>query len=114
MKNPAIIVLRLGLAFVFAYPAVTGFMNPSAYATWIPDFVLGYLPVEAKIFLLFFFFTEVLLVLWLLSGKHGFWAAATCALLLFLITIPNFHMLGVLFRNVGLFSAAVALALLEK
>ncbi|HZX50182.1 MAG TPA: hypothetical protein VFE94_03515 [Candidatus Paceibacterota bacterium] len=108
-----VVALRTGLAFVFLYTAVVGFMDPGAYIKWIPGFVLESLPVGAVPFLISFFIFEAVLAVWLLWGKWGVAAAVISAALLFAITFLNLNAFGVLFRNVGLIAAAVALGFME-
>lgn len=57
---------------------------------------------------------EVLLGLWLLSGKKLFYAAGISAMVFSGITIFNLGALDIVFRDVGLFFAALALALLAR
>jgi hypothetical protein len=91
-----------------------GFINPSAYIKWIPDFFLAILPVSAVTFLSLFFVFEVVLGIWLLWGKWSVAAGIVSALLLVGITFLNVSEFGVLFRNIGLIAAAVALSCIDS
>ena len=108
-----VVALRFGLAFVFLYTAVAGLINPEAYVKWIPGFVLEILPVGAVPFLIAFFVFEAILSVWLVWGKWGVTAGVISAFLLFIITFLNLNAFGVLFRNIGLIAAAVALVFIE-
>lgn len=100
--------LRVGLAYVFLFVAIVSFVNPSTYLFYVPKFVSEIIP--ANYFLSIYGVFEVILGLWLLSGKKSFYAALVAAALLFLITALNLAELGVLFRNVAIFFSALALA----
>ena len=112
MKYTASFFLRIGLAFVFIYVAISAFLDPQAWIGYIPDFVgsnvtKGYFLFAHDIF-------ELWLGLWLLSGKKTFWSAIVSALLLAGIILTNLGSMIIVFRDVGLFFAAVSLAVLSK
>ena len=79
MKYDASFFLRLGLAFVLIYAAVSAFFNPEAWIGFVPGFIgntitRGY----------FLFVHDVInfgLGIWLLSGKKQFWAAVASCLM---------------------------------
>lgn len=108
----ATIVLRIGLAFVFGYAVSAFLMGASDWSQYYPQWASNILPTD--IFLIFFSIFEVILVIWLLSGKWVFAAAWIAAATIFLLTAVNLDLFNILFRNVAIFSAAVALILLSK
>jgi len=54
---------------------------------------------------------EIIIALWILSGKKIFWPAIIAALMLFSIVLFNFRNMEVLFRDVALAAATLSLAL---
>ncbi len=107
------LLLRLSLAFSFIYVAIASFITPNNWIGFIPDFLPGNFITRAY-YLTFFSFYEVLLGLWLLSNKKTFYAAILSSATLFAITITNISAMDIVFRDVSLFLAAVALTVLTK
>jgi len=100
--------LRTGLAVVFLYAAIAAFLDPT---TWI-----GYLPTvfRAPIVLMVFSSCEIILALWLFSNKKVHAAAIISAVLMAAIVIANLAVLDVVFRDIAIFLAALALVVLSK
>ncbi len=105
------IFLRIGLAVVFLYAAVSSMLEPQNWIGFIPDFIKSIIP--ADIFLVLFSVYEFLLSLWLLSGRKGFYSAILSALTLAAIIFFNFTVLEIVFRDIAIFFAAIALAILS-
>ncbi|MBI2048182.1 MAG: hypothetical protein HYT27_03505 [Parcubacteria group bacterium] len=111
--NTISLILRLGLAFSFLYPAISAFFNPFAWIGYFPQFAHALIPNDA--FLLHSFgIVEIIIALWLLSGRRVFYPSIAAAVLLFLIVVFNFSQMDVVFRDLSIFAMAVALALLHK
>lgn len=106
------LLLRVALAFAFAYAAVAGFLNPSAWIGFAPVFVLEHIP--GNIFLTAFGAFEVALAALLLFLKNPFYPALVAALLLFGMVAFNLGALDIVFRDLSLGFAALALATLSK
>lgn len=102
--------LRVGLALVFLYAAIASFLNPGAWGAYIPSWIGVIVPIS--LFLTLFSLYEIVLALWLLSGKYTFYAAMLAGATLLGIIFPNMGDLDVIFRDVAIFFAAVALGLL--
>lgn len=102
------ILLRVGLAGVFAYAAISSLLYPD---DWV-----GYLPHAASdiadptVLLRIMSVYELALVAWLLSGVYVRYAALLCALTLGGIIFSNFSLFVISFRDAGLLFAALALA----
>lgn len=112
IKYDGSLFIRIGLAFVFIFAALSAFFNPQAWIGYVPSFVSNF--VTRAYFL---FFHDVIMLglgLWLLSGKKTFYAAIVSCLVLAGITLTNLGVFLVTFRDVGLFFAAVALAVMSK
>lgn len=112
--NPqhASLLLRLGLAFVFAYAAIDSLVHPN---DWV-----GYMPhIADKIVSPFTVLTivsvyQLVLAAWLLVGRYARYAGLLSALTLAGITAVNLGVFGITFRDVGLTLAAVALIFVAK
>jgi DoxX-like protein len=105
-------LLRIGLAFVFLYAAVASLMQPQEWVGYLPTFLTAMMAGTTliKIFAAY----ELVLTVWLLSGKYGRYAALLCAVTLAGIVVTNLSQLVITFRDVGLMFAALALAAAEK
>lgn len=110
--SAAKLFLKLGLAFVFLYAGISALISPADWIGFIPDWLPTIIPKETMLMLHAIF--EVGLGIWLLSSWKGFFAAGIAALDLLMITIMNFSILSVVFRDVGLIFAASALAALYQ
>jgi len=103
----AIIILRWGLAFVFFYAAIASLRHPSDWVGYFPQFVRNLIP--ENMLLTGFSAFEILLAVWLFSGKKTVWSAGIAALALAGVTISNLGAFDIVFRDVGLLFAALAL-----
>ena len=102
------LLLRVGLAFVFVFAAISLSLNPSEGMHFLPPFVSYF--VSPSLFLTLFGVYEIILSVWLLSGKFSLYAGLIAATTLVVITGLNFSDFSVLFRNVAIVFAALALA----
>ena len=112
MKYDASFFLRLGLAFVFLYASISAFLDPQSWVGYVPGFLGN--DVTRGYVLLAHDFIGLGLGVWLLSGKKTFYSALLACASLAGITLTNLSIFVVVFRDVGLFFAAVALAVLSK
>lgn len=110
LNNPALasLLLRIGLAFVFLYAATSSLMHPSQWVGYLPSFLqkMG----NATTLLKLFSVLEIVLALWLLSGKFARYAALISTAMLAGIVIAQPGDLLITFRDVGLAFMALALA----
>lgn len=111
-SQAAALILRLGLAFIFAYAGVASFLNPIEWAGYLPSFASAI--ISATVITQVIALAEVALALWLVSGKYLFYAAIVSTVLLASITATNLSLLIITFRDVGLVAAALALVLLAR
>ncbi len=100
--------LRGGLAFVFVYAAATSLADPEAAATYFPrqiptDLVVGVLLPAFAVY-------EVVLAVGLLTSRFAHATAVLAAATLAGIIVVNADAFDVLFRNVAIACAALALA----
>ncbi len=111
IANPTSLLLRIGLAFVFLYAAI--FVSTvETGSKYVPPFITNIIPI--KTFLLTFGIFEILLSLWLLSGKFTRYSGLVSALLLINLTVFNLEYFSVLFRNIAIICAALALAAIKE
>lgn len=105
------LLLRLGLATVFMYAAISSFIDPGEWVGYLPQFVRD--TFNADVVLQLFSVYELLLAAWLLSGVYTRIAGLVCAATLIAITVPNLHLFAISFRDIGLVFAALALAAIK-
>ena len=111
-QHLAPLLLRVGLATVFFYAAISSLVSPRDWVGYVPDFIQLILPAE--VVLIGLSVVELILAAWLLSGVYVRYAALVAAALLAGVTISNLSLLPISFRDIGLFFAALALALLQS
>ena len=103
------LILRAGVAFPFLYSAVDAWFHPDTWLGYFPGFIVGIVP--DSILLHGFGAFEIVITLWILSGKRIMIPSAAAALLL--LAIVGFHPLEfpILFRDLAIAAAATALAI---
>jgi hypothetical protein len=111
MKNP-LLLLRIGVAFSFAYAAASGFLNPTAWVGFFPPFLTAFAP--AATLLAIWGVLEVVLALALLFMKDVFYPALIAAVLLLGVTLTNWGAMDIVFRDISIALAAIALAFLSR
>ncbi len=100
--------LRLGLATVLLYAAISSTLQPSDWIGYLPPLLTD--RFDANILLKIFSVYELLLAAWLLSGVYVRYAALLCAATLAGIVTSNISLFAISFRDIGLMFAALALA----
>ena len=105
-------VLRAAVAFAFLYPPFNALTQPDAWVGYFPAFLQGF--ASESVLLHTFGLIEVVLALWILSGWKIFVPALTAAGMLVAIVAFNMPEFQVLFRDVSIAGAAVALAFIHK
>ncbi len=106
------LLLRLGVAFAFLYPPINAFIDPYAWVGYFPSFVRDLGP--EMVLLHIFGAIEIVIGLWILSGKRLFYPSLVASGMLALIVILNLGDFQVLFRDVPIALAALALAVLNR
>ncbi len=107
------LILRVAIAFSLIYVAIAAFINPLNWVGYIPDFAtLGLMSKET--FLMIHAVIDLILGLWLLSGRWTFYASILSALFLAGIVLFNIGEIIVLYRDISILLAAVALAVLSR
>ncbi len=116
-KCPSMCILRVTLGFVFLYAAITKLFFGSAPPV---DMIITFLPADVTLFFLGLaeFFVGVLLLIGLFTRVAG-WLAASLFGIFFIsaiylhvsAVIPNLWNAAMLFKDVGLIGAAIALGM---
>ena len=105
------LILRLGLIIVFLYAAIGSFTNPNDWIGYLPPFATKFVPPD--LLLKIFSAYELLLALWLISGKFMRYAGAIAALTMLGIIASDAKLFAITFRDVAIATGAVALAVLS-
>ncbi len=112
MKYTAERVLRIGIAFSFLYAGFSIISNPIAWSGFVPMWISNIFPGTG--FLIGHGVIDIIIALWLLSGRAIYYAAIVAAFFLLSIAIVNLSVFDIVFRDVSIFFAAIALAILNK
>lgn len=103
--------LRIGVAFAFLYPPFSALSDPYSWFGYFPSFMRGIVP--DLVLLHAFGLLEVLIAIWILSGWKMAYPAALAALMLVAIVAFNAAQFEVVFRDLAIAAAALALALMH-
>jgi uncharacterized membrane protein YphA (DoxX/SURF4 family) len=109
MSAPAQLILRIGVAFAFLYPAISAISTPESWVGYFPPFLLA-LGIPSDILLHGFGVVEVVVALWLLSGWRILVPAVVATVMLLAIVVFNLPQMEVLFRDISIAAASLALA----
>jgi len=109
------LMLRLGLAFVFAYAGIDAIREPGVWIGFLPPIVTKLAPM--KLVLDGFSISQLALAAALLWRKSSFYAASISTLTLTGIVVNSLIMdpssMLIVFRDIGLVFASLALMLAE-
>lgn len=115
---PSEALLRIALAIAFLYPALAAIFDEASWLGYFPGFATDLfhlisvpLKLSDTVLLHSFGLLEVVLAVWVLFGKRVRTPALIMAFLLFLIVVLNLGQFSVLFRDLSIMFAALALAL---
>lgn len=106
------ILLRVAVAFAFLYPPFNALPNPEAWVGYFPQFVAGL--GDPVLLLHIFGIVEVGIALWILSGVKIWLPCIAAAALLVGIVAFNASEFQVLFRDLPIAAAALALAIIHS
>lgn len=101
------LILRLGLAFAFAYAAISGFSQPENWIGYFPFFVQNFAPPETL--LQIWGSIQIAIAIWLLFGRQIRIAGAVSALALLGLILANLGAMEIIFRDVAILAIALAL-----
>lgn len=110
-RRTAELLLRVALAFSFFYAAVSSFFNPTSWLGFFPSWILAlFSPALSSLQVLYAFSAlEVALGLWLLSGLYLVSAGVLSAVLLVGVVAFNIGAMEIVFRDLSLAIASLAL-----
>jgi hypothetical protein len=104
-------ILRISLAFAFAFPAINAIFDSGSWVGYFPSFLSGY--ADPLIMLHAFGAFELALALWVLSGWKVQIPAAIMALMLLAIVMFNLAQFQILFRDFAILGEALALMVMQ-
>lgn len=110
-NEKAILLLKLGVAFAFLFPALSSFVDPSAWIGYVPAWIDQFIPRE--IFLLIFSPIEIVVALGVLFWDEAL-PSIVAGLMLVSIVVFNYNELSVVFRDISIAIMAFALAFLVR
>src|SRR3989344_8732086 len=111
MKSAPELLLRVGVAFAFLYPAISAYFTPDSWIGYFPSFLLDAAAGKELLLLHVFGAVEIVIALWILSGKKIFLPSALATLMLIGIVVFNFSQMEVVFRDLAIATASAALAI---
>lgn len=103
------LALRAGAAYAFLYPPLAALSDPVSWFSYFPGFIRE-LPLDPALTLHAFGAVEVIIALWLLSGRHIRIPAAVATFLLLGIVAFNTAQMDVVFRDLSIALMTLALA----
>jgi uncharacterized membrane protein YphA (DoxX/SURF4 family) len=107
----ATLLLRVALATVFLYAAISSTLQPSEWVGFLPPVLVDHF--DSSVLLKIFSAYELLIAAFLLVGVYVRYAAIVAALTLGGIVVSNFSLFAITFRDIALIFAALALAVLS-
>lgn len=102
-------LLRAGVAFALLYPPIRAVQDPFSWLAYFPLF-LRELTIPAEVLLHGFGVIEIILAIWILTGKKIFVPATLATLMLLSIVWFNRADMDVLFRDLSIAAMAGSLA----
>lgn len=110
-KNIAALLLRWGLAFVFFYAAVASLSSPQEWIGYFPPFLIRLASgiLSAKSLLALFSVYQMILAVFLFIGRKLIPVSLLATVSLAGIAVFNLGQLDIVFRDIGLMMAALAL-----
>lgn len=103
------VLLRLGVAFAFLYPAIDAFFDPNSWIGYFPKFLHGVVP--DLLLLHAFGLLEFAIALWILVGKRLAIPAFGATAMLLAIVLFNLRDFQIVFRDLSIAAMAFALFL---
>ena len=111
VERYAHLALRVGVAFAFLYPPIAAILDPDSWLGYFPQWIFTLIPVNPLFILHGFGIIEVLIALWILSGRAIRPPAVLATLMLLGIVVFNWSGLDVLFRDLSIACMTLALSL---
>src|SRR5215469_16412454 len=102
-------LLRISIASVFLYATIAATLQPGNWVSYFPLFLTHMF--SPYLLLHGFSLFQALLAVWILTGWKGFYAGLVSSVTLIAIIVANLTVIDILFRDIAIFFAALALAL---
>ncbi len=109
MSRTSNLLLRISLAFAFLYVAYGFWRHPDSWTGYLPAFVT-HLSLSQTVLLFLIAGVHLVIGLWILSGWRIFIPSLVAAVFLFAVVYFNRNQLDILYRDISLGLAALALA----
>lgn len=103
------LVLRIGVAFSFLYATTASFIDPQSWIGWFPSFLRDVINDTALLQIWAIY--EIITGIWIISGVKIFWPSLLASFSLIGLILCNFNSMDVIFRDVTILSATIALAI---
>ena len=110
-KSLVSFLLRVGVSVVFLYAGISSLSNPQDWIGFVPQWISIFVAKET--FLFMHGITDLLIGVWLLSNFKSFWAGLIASLGLIAIISVNFTQLEIIFRDVAILFASLAIMALN-
>ncbi len=112
-EKTVILLLRLGVAFAFIYPAVSAVFEPTSWIGYFPTFLRD-LVGNDTLLLHAFGSSESIIGFWILSGKRIFIPSAIASIYLMGIIFFNWAAMEIVFRDISILAMSLALAVWSR
>jgi hypothetical protein len=103
------VLLRLGVAFAFLYPPIAALSDPDSWYGYFPRFIQS-LPLSESVLLHGFGIIEIVIALWILSGKNILIPSTLATLMLLGIVAFNIPLMDVVFRDLSIAAMSASLS----
>ena len=113
MSKASNVLLRIALAFAFLYPAYGFWAKPNDWVGYIPAFVREF-GLSQNALLYGLMAIHLIIALWILSGWRVFIPSLLAAVFLISVVYFNWNQIDILFRDISLALAALALAFYSR
>ena len=104
-----LLILRVGVAFVFVYAAVSAYLDPDSWIGYFPTFLQGV--VSDSLLLNSWGLVEIILAVWLISTKKPYIPSVLMTVALFGLIVSNLGALPIIFRDVAIMTTTLALSI---
>jgi len=112
MNKKANFLIRLAVAFAFVYAGISGFINPDTWIGYFPAWSKGFVPDTTL--LIIWGIVEIAIGFWILFGKKILIPSIIATLSLAGIVVFNWNQIDIIFRDISIMLAALALIFAEK
>ena len=106
------LTIQIWLATLFFYAAVAALITPAAWVGFFPNWTR--VMVSGQILIYLFSLWQIILAIWIISGKRLFSSALAAAITLLLIIVSNVEFFDVIFRDFYLLASALLLTALSR